>query len=95
MTRWLALAEEHSATRHNRETDKTDETRPITSDIAGVVSVSSVSRLRQSVRRTQKNAGLPTEPNTCAVCGVADWRVSLTVMDGRNMHVGCWKAGET
>ena len=32
---------------------------------------------------------LPTQPNTCAVCGVADWHVSMTERDGSSVHVAC------
>ena len=32
---------------------------------------------------------LPTRPNTCAVCGVADWHVSMTEKDGSTVHVAC------
>ena len=37
----------------------------------------------------ERAATLPTEPPTCAVCGVADWRVALTEPDGRRLHVAC------
>ncbi|MBS0122524.1 hypothetical protein [Thetidibacter halocola] len=32
-----------------------------------------------------------TAPPTCAACGLADWRVSLTEPDGRKLHVACWQ----
>lgn len=35
---------------------------------------------------------LPQNPPTCAACGKADWRVSVTDMGGRNLHVECWRA---
>ena len=34
-------------------------------------------------------ANLPAAPPVCAVCGVADWTVSLTEPDGRRLHVAC------
>lgn len=34
---------------------------------------------------------LPTHPATCAICGVADWFVCMTDMQGRTLHVCCWK----
>lgn len=37
-------------------------------------------------------AALPTAPPTCAVCGVADWHVSLTDARRRTLHVACWRA---
>lgn len=35
---------------------------------------------------------LPTSPPTCAVCGAADWQVSLTDTKRRTLHVACWQA---
>lgn len=35
---------------------------------------------------------LPTHPATCAICGEADWLVGMTDMQGRTLHVRCWKA---
>lgn len=35
---------------------------------------------------------LPTHPATCAICGKADWQVGMTDMQGRTLHVRCWKA---
>lgn len=35
---------------------------------------------------------LPTHPATCAICGQADWLVGMTDMQGRTLHVRCWKA---
>ncbi|TKW67146.1 MAG: hypothetical protein DI616_08760 [Paracoccus denitrificans] len=34
---------------------------------------------------------LPTHPATCVICGVADWLVGMTDMQGRTLHVRCWK----
>jgi hypothetical protein len=42
----------------------------------------------------KRAAVFPTEPATCAVCGVADWQVSMTDTDGRRLHVPCWRAEE-
>lgn len=39
-----------------------------------------------------KQTALPSTPDVCAVCGIADWTVSLTEPDGRKLHVKCWKA---
>jgi len=38
---------------------------------------------------TPARPGLPTFPDTCAICGATDWRVVMTDRDGRKMHVGC------
>lgn len=35
---------------------------------------------------------LPTDPATCAICGLADWHVGMTDRQGRTLHVMCWKA---
>lgn len=35
---------------------------------------------------------LPTHPATCAICGIADWLVGMTDMQGRTLHARCWKA---
>jgi hypothetical protein len=40
----------------------------------------------------RRAAALPTNPPTCAACGVADWHVSLTDTDRRKLHVACWRA---
>lgn len=32
-----------------------------------------------------------SHPPACAICGKADWTVALTDIDGRRLHVGCWK----
>lgn len=37
-------------------------------------------------------AHLPSAPSVCAICGDADWTVSLTNADGRKMHVACSKS---
>jgi hypothetical protein len=29
-------------------------------------------------------------PPTCYLCGKADWTVSLTEPDGRQLHLACW-----
>ena len=34
---------------------------------------------------------LPSAPAVCAICGRADWTVSLTDTDGRKLHVACYK----
>ncbi len=47
---------------------------------------------RTSTRATvapPKPNKLPTAPRTCAVCGVADWQVSVKEPDGRFAHVLC------
>jgi len=42
-----------------------------------------------TARCKSASALLPVFPATCAVCGRADWRVSLSDLDGRTYHVGC------
>lgn len=37
-------------------------------------------------------AALPSKPPTCALCGAADWQVSLTDTKRRTLHVACWRA---
>jgi hypothetical protein len=37
-------------------------------------------------------AALPFAPRTCALCGLADWQVSLTDTKRRTLHVACWRA---
>ena len=37
------------------------------------------------IRKTMK-------PPTCARCGQSDWRVSVTEINGRKLHVACWQA---
>ena len=32
------------------------------------------------------------KPPTCARCGQSDWRVSVTEINGRKLHVPCWQA---
>lgn len=32
---------------------------------------------------------LPSHPQTCSVCGRSDWRVSVTLEDGKKSHVAC------
>jgi hypothetical protein len=32
---------------------------------------------------------LPTHPKTCAVCGKAEWLVTMTERDGKTVHVQC------
>ena len=32
------------------------------------------------------------KPPTCARCGESDWRVSVTEITGRKLHVPCWQA---
>lgn len=32
------------------------------------------------------------KPPRCASCGKFDWRVSVTEIDGRRLHVACWQA---
>jgi hypothetical protein len=36
---------------------------------------------------------LPSAPEVCAGCGVADWTVSLTDPDGQTFHVACAPGG--
>lgn len=36
-----------------------------------------------------------SHPPVCAICGKADWTVALTDIDGRRLHVGCWKGMRT
>src|SRR6056297_880200 len=40
----------------------------------------------------KRAAALPTQPPTCAACGVADWHVFLTDTNRRKLHVACWRA---
>ena len=43
-------------------------------------------------RAKARAATLPTAPPTCALCGAADWQVSLTDTKRRTLHVACWRA---
>lgn len=58
-------------------------------DVAGVAARSERLALNKWGARP---AHLPIAPSICAICGDADWTVSLTDMDGRRMHVACWKS---
>ncbi|MEO1024688.1 MAG: hypothetical protein AAFX07_03935 [Pseudomonadota bacterium] len=84
MTRWLKLA----LSEDEPTTEPTKQTEPKIAQVKSVVSV--VSKGETPV----KAADLPLAPPTCAVCGVSDWRVSVTAMDGRNFHVECWNRQE-
>ena len=54
--------------------------------------VASVASVATSLTDAARAGALPTKPSTCAACGSADWRVSLTDTDGRALHVACWRA---
>ncbi len=40
--------------------------------------------------RRAREFRLNNTPPTCAFCGVSDWTVSLSDLDGRKLHVQCW-----
>lgn len=42
-------------------------------------------------RARATSAALPSRPPTCAICGHADWGVSVTDMRRRTLHVECWR----
>lgn len=42
-----------------------------------------------SPRLSAKVNHLPDEPPQCAVCGISDWTVAVTLADGRKLHVIC------
>ena len=42
-----------------------------------------------SPRLSAKVNQLPGTPPQCAVCGMSDWTVAVTLADGRKLHVIC------
>ncbi|MFK7875859.1 MAG: hypothetical protein AB8B71_08760 [Paracoccaceae bacterium] len=58
--------------------------------VAEVAKVAAPQDLKPKTVRRSKPLATPQTPPTCALCHAADWTVSLTEEDGRNLHVTCW-----
>lgn len=51
-----------------------------------------IPKLKPATRRAGgRLVRLPDAPPICAICGKAEWIVSLTIPDTRTLHVHCWK----
>ena len=108
MTRWLAAAKGFGPSDNTDKTDKTPapavksvlSEKSVTPnpksdapDADGVARTpeaieavwSEAIRRAVEIRKTMKSP-------TCARCGKSDWRVSVTEITGRKLHVPCWQA---
>jgi hypothetical protein len=57
--------------------------------MAMMPALTAVTRRQMAPTRHSKPSFLPERPDTCAVCGGADWHVSMTEKSGAKVHVGC------
>lgn len=104
MTRWLQAARQASSLSDKTDnTDKTPAAqtaagaempvsspeRPAPDLVLSDLSVLAGAGKARTFGNPSRASRIPSEPPTCAFCGKADWRVSMTEPDGRKAHVSC------